>query len=95
MRLGLSDGGLFALAGLLDGDRFVVVTCAPSASVAHVHDRMPVVLPADAEAAWIDPAVAFDQVASALVPYAGALAACIDADPPPPKAKPAQGDLFG
>jgi putative SOS response-associated peptidase YedK len=93
-RLGRGDGDLFALAGLYDGDRLVVVTCAPAPSIAHVHDRMPVLLPAEAEAAWADPAVPFAQVAAALTPYAGELDAVPESAPAPPKPMPAQGELF-
>ena len=32
-----------------------IVTTTPAASVAHVHDRMPVIIPADAHAEWLDP----------------------------------------
>ena len=90
MRLGLAEGGLFALAGLVDGERFTIVTCAPSPSIAHVHDRMPLVLPRDAEQAWLDPAMPFEDMA--LGPYEGELRAEVDVEAP---AKPKQGDLFG
>lgn len=91
MKLGLADGGLFALAGLVDGDSFVIVTCAPAPSVAPVHDRMPVILPVAAEAAWADPSVPFDTVAAALRPYEGELRAVSDEAPKP---VPLQGSLF-
>lgn len=87
-RLAPAQGGLFALAGLADGERFTVVTCAPAPAIAHVHDRMPVLLPAEAEAVWLDPAVPFEQVAAALGPTAAEVAAVLDAD------KPVQGSLF-
>lgn len=82
MRLELAGGGLFALAGLTDGERFTVVTCAPCAAIAHIHDRMPVVLPPEAEGRWLDPSVPFAEVADALAPYAGALEARGDTEPP-------------
>lgn len=68
MRLGRADGGLFALAGLVDGENFVIVTCAPAPAIAHVHDRMPVVLAPEFENAWVDSVVPFEQVAAALTP---------------------------
>lgn len=55
-------GGVFAFAGLWstwkspDGeaiDSFTILTCAPSAEAAVVHDRMPLVLPLDAYDGWI------------------------------------------
>lgn len=88
MRLSRADGELFALAGLVDGERFTIVTCAAAPAIAHVHDRMPALLPPEAEAAWVDPAAPFDQVAAALSPFAGELQAERDGAPP------AQGDLF-
>lgn len=93
-RLSRADGGLLALAALVDGDRFVIVTCDPSPAVAHVHDRMPAVLPPDAEAAWADPAVPFEQVAAALTAYAGELTAAPDSASISPMPRPAQGELF-
>jgi len=81
-RIRPSDGGLFAFAGLVDGDRFTMVTTTAAPSVAHVHDRMPVVLPAEAEAAWLDPEAPFEEAAAALAPFGGALDAAADIDPP-------------
>ncbi len=82
-------GGLFALAGLWNGERFVVVTCPPAAAVAHLHDRMPVILDAGAEAAWLDPALPYPEVAPLLVPFAKELRAEEEVPPPPD-----QPDLF-
>lgn len=81
-RIARPDGAPFALAGLTDGERFTMVTCAPAPSVAHVHDRMPAVLAQGAEAAWLDPARDFAAVAEVLAPYAGPLDARVDAEPP-------------
>ncbi|WP_096702308.1 SOS response-associated peptidase [Magnetospirillum sp. 15-1] len=89
-RLALAGEPLFALAGLSDGRRVVIVTCAPADDLAAVHDRMPVVLPPEAEAAWIDGARPFDAVAPLLRPHAGPFT--ITAEPGKPSA---QGDLFG
>jgi len=55
---------LFAFAGLWsrwtspDGelvDSFAIVTTAPSATAAHYHDRMPLVIPTALHEAWLDP----------------------------------------
>lgn len=89
-RVAPAAGGPFAFAGLTDGRRVVVVTCAPAAELAMVHDRMPVVLAAGDEAAWADPAVPFAGVAPLLRPLAVPFA--VSAEPVPPSA---QGDLFG
>lgn len=76
-----AGGGPFAFAGLLDGDRFTMVTCAPCPAIAHVHDRMPVVLAEEAEAAWLDPDAPFDP--GLLRPFAGEVAAEAEAPDQP------------
>ncbi|MCP5368165.1 MAG: SOS response-associated peptidase [Hyphomicrobiales bacterium] len=81
----------FAFAGLMDGEHFTLVTCAPAPSVAHVHTRMPVILAAGAEDAWIDPGTPFAQAGAALVPYGEGPLAAVEDLPPPPR----QGSLFG
>lgn len=86
-RIGPAEGGVVAFAGLCDGDTFTLVTCAPAPAIAHVHDRMPVILAPHAEAAWLDPARPFDAVAAHLAPYA---AAPLAADEETPR----QPDLF-
>jgi putative SOS response-associated peptidase YedK len=83
-RLHPHEDGLFALAGLMRGEEFVVLTCAPSPAIAFVHDRMPVVLAAEAEAAWLDPARDFATVSPALVPYEAPLDAVSADDGAPP-----------
>jgi len=61
-----SDGGLFAFAGLWsiwhDDDNegrtlrtCTILTTAANPAIASLHDRMPVILPADAESAWLEP----------------------------------------
>lgn len=72
-----ADGGV-AFAGLYefwrdparaadDPDRWLVsatvITTAAAPSLAHVHDRMPVALPAAAWDAWLDPAVGAEEAA--------------------------------
>jgi putative SOS response-associated peptidase YedK len=92
-RIAPSVDGPFAFAGLTDGERFTIVTCAAAPAIAHIHHRMPVILEAAAEPKWIDPAVDFAVVKELLRPYAGPLTA--DQEAPPgigPRQKP---DLFG
>ncbi|KIL99413.1 hypothetical protein CCC_04184 [Paramagnetospirillum magnetotacticum MS-1] len=81
---------LFALAGLSDGARVVIITCGPADDLVAVHDRMPVVLAPEAGAAWADAAKPFAEVEPLLRPHEGPFA--ITAEPGPPSA---QGDLFG
>lgn len=91
MLLSRADGAIMALAGLFDGQAAVIVTCAPAPAIAHVHDRMPVILPPEAETPWADPAVPFAAVAHFLRPFDGALRAV----PDPASGGGNQGDLFG
>ena len=60
----LADDSVFAFAGLWDSWRSTdgqtvetctIITTTPNALCADVHDRMPVILPADAHDLWLDP----------------------------------------
>lgn len=82
------DTPVMAMAGLTDGTRFTMMTCAPSSSVAHIHNRMPVILEPDAASLWMSN-TPFDDVSSILSPYMGSLE--FEEDVPEP---PAQADLF-
>ena len=63
--IGFADGQPFGMAGLWERWRdpatgeplesCCIVTTSPSPAVAHVHDRMPVIVPPDAYAEWLDP----------------------------------------
>ena len=64
MRISLKSGQLFAFAGLWEswtspgGHRILscaIITTAANHFIAPIHDRMPVILPPDAESAWLDP----------------------------------------
>lgn len=61
---GLKDNELFAFAGLIDHwidqegrphTACTIITTAPNELTGRVHDRMPVILPRDEEATWLDP----------------------------------------
>jgi len=82
------ESDLFAFAGLYDDeDHFTIVTCAPTAEIAHVHGRMPVILAPDAEDAWLDRERPYEDLAPLLVPYVvSPMSAIEDA--------PTQSDLF-
>jgi putative SOS response-associated peptidase YedK len=88
-RIALEGEALMGFAGLFDADRFVIITCAPTAALAHVHNRMPVILPPEAEEPWLD-ANNSDALAALLAPYAQGIAAVEEKPSRPP-----QGDLFG
>jgi len=75
MRIHAKDRELFAMAGLIgeDGDSVTIVTCTPAPEIATLHDRMPVILNPQDEAAWIDTRRAFNEVEKLLRPYDGGL----------------------
>jgi putative SOS response-associated peptidase YedK len=74
----------FAMAGLWDlwktpegGDllSFTILTTSANPFVSSVHDRMPVILPREAEATWLDPNESEGALKALLVPYAGEMEA--------------------
>ncbi len=85
-----SDKAVFSMAGLIDGDRFTIITCPPSPEIAHIHNRMPVILTPQGEASWLNPAETFTSVRHHLVPYDQAPMIAVEETPPPPR----QADLF-
>jgi len=73
----LPDDEPFAFAGLWAAWRTpdeqwlrscTIVTTAPNETLTPIHDRMPVILPAAAEAAWLDPASDPDELRALLRP---------------------------
>lgn len=89
-RIAPVDGEPITFAGLTDGKRVVIITCAPSAALASVHDRMPVVVTPEAEARWLDSAIPFAEATKDLTPHDGPFQ--LSEETPPPSR---QGDLFG
>ncbi|MEQ9110866.1 MAG: SOS response-associated peptidase [Rhodospirillaceae bacterium] len=87
--IGLADQPLFAMAGFQSEDRFVILTCAPDSAVAHIHNRMPVILNPDSEEEWLNPDLDFRQLAALLKPYKGPFEIS-EQEPKPP----AQHSLF-
>ncbi len=75
----LKDNALFAFAGLYDRWKddqghelltYTIITTTPNALMAGIHDRMPVILPKDAEEAWLNPdETEPDHLTPLLVPY--------------------------
>jgi putative SOS response-associated peptidase YedK len=76
----LADGSPFAFAGLWTSradpdtgelvESCTIVTTAPNALVAPVHDRMPVILPPSLENDWLDPELSREHALSLLQPFA-------------------------
>ena len=60
---------LFAFAGLFVDEYFTIITCPPTKSISHIHNRMPVILDAKREALWINTKNTFESVSKILVPY--------------------------
>ena len=63
--------GLWAAAKGGDGSTVhscAIVTCSPGDVVAPIHDRMPVILAREAEAAWLDPEASPEALRALLVP---------------------------
>jgi putative SOS response-associated peptidase YedK len=76
----MEDGRPFAFAGLWEswskGGEGEVRTCTiltteANALVGEIHDRMPVILAADAYDVWLDPASERDELTGLLAPYPG------------------------
>lgn len=89
-RIAPKTSKLFAMAGLQSDNRFVILTCAPASPIAHIHNRMPVILNADGEQAWLNPDHSFGDLSAFLQPYAGAFETTET-----PRPLPQQSDLFG
>ena len=71
------DGGPIAFAGLWENwmgpngeevETAAIVTTAASRSIAHIHDRMPVIVPPEAFDFWLDPKVDAQTAAAVLQP---------------------------
>ena len=80
MRIGLRGWESFGFAGLWESWRdkesgeevcsCTIITCPPNELMEPIHDRMPVILPERAEAAWLDPAQEdLQALQSLLAPY--------------------------
>lgn len=80
--IAFADGQPFGMAGLWETWRdpasdeplesCCLVTTAPAAEIAHVHDRMPVIVPAAAYEEWLDPAnAAVERLDRLLAPWQG------------------------
>lgn len=100
LRISRPDGDAFAMAGLYGTDvqgreAFTIITCPPSRFMADIHNRMPVIFGADADArAWMRPETGFEQVAGLLKPYEGDLVAVAPGAPEGGGSAPRQPGLF-
>lgn len=75
--LTVRGGRLFAMAGLWETwgppaerlETFAVLTTSANELVRPIHDRMPVILPREAWARWLDPGAGREALRELLVPY--------------------------
>ena len=83
----LKSGQPMAFAGLWeswmgpDGEEMetaTIVTTTASRSIAHIHDRMPVIVPPEAFDFWLDPKVGAEMAASVIQPARDALLECYE-----------------
>jgi putative SOS response-associated peptidase YedK len=91
IRFSRIDEDAFAFAGLWTTwtdrqsgelvESCTIITTTPNELVAHVHDRMPVILPPELERAWIDPEVEAHEALSFLQPYPAVLMKALEASP--------------
>ena len=74
----MREGRPFAFAGLWEGWKddggpeirsCAILTTAPNALAGEIHDRMPVILPAGAYDAWLDPEAEKEELVALLAPY--------------------------
>lgn len=83
----LPDHQPFLFAGLENGTEATIITCAPSTAIAHIHNRMPVVIGPNHINAWLDPSVAFDQTRHMLTALPDHVLAWHEEAPTAPKTK--------
>jgi putative SOS response-associated peptidase YedK len=75
MHICRQDGGMFALGGLwLPGVRgeapsAAILTTRPNTLLLPIHDRMPAIMRAEDEQAWLDPALPLERAVELLQPY--------------------------
>jgi putative SOS response-associated peptidase YedK len=81
-RITLKSEEPFAFAGIwstihtADGTEhqtFAIITTTPNDLMAEIHDRMPVILPAEAEQDWLNEQLALEEAQALLAPYPAAL----------------------
>jgi putative SOS response-associated peptidase YedK len=77
-RITLKDEKAFAIAGLWESWRdekgeeirsFTIITTAANPFLAEIHERMPVILPPESTAKWLDNKLSQDEALSLLQPY--------------------------
>ena len=86
------------MAGFVTPDACVILTCAPSPSLAYIHHRMPAILDTTDMTSWLDPKIDFHDLRPMLKPSARAFrindAAAPPSRPAKSRAEPRQANLF-
>ncbi len=67
-RITLPDHQPFLFAGLENGREVTIITCAPSGSIAHIHNRMPAVIGPNHLMDWLAPELDYSKIAHMLGP---------------------------
>jgi putative SOS response-associated peptidase YedK len=86
-RINMKGEQLFSFAGLASNSHFTIITREAVESIAHIHNRMPVVLAPDTENEWLDMHNPFEAIARYLSPNMGCSLMFKEEQP-------AQSDLF-
>ena len=63
------EGGIFGLGAVYEGETFCLITTEPNELVSQVCDRMPVIIPEESEAAWLNPETKQADYVTCLAPY--------------------------
>jgi putative SOS response-associated peptidase YedK len=94
----IATDGVMPMAGFITPDACVVLTCAPSPALAHIHHRMPAILDTCDVTAWLDPQMDFATLRPVLKPSLRAFRIADAAPPAPrpakPRPEPRQASLF-
>ncbi len=84
MRFALSSGKPFAFAGIWEqrdeAAAFLIITTTPNTLVAPIHNRMPVILPPEVYALWLDNHTPTEALQALLVAFPADQMTCTEAD---------------
>lgn len=53
-RIGLKEISIISLAGTYNNGTFTILTTDAVGNISHIHNRMPVIIPMESEAIWLD-----------------------------------------
>jgi putative SOS response-associated peptidase YedK len=92
----IATDDILPFAGFVTEEACVILTCAPSPALAHIHHRMPAILDDEAQSAWLNPEADFRDVRPLLSPSRRTFR-IEDAEPAraaKPRPEPRQASLF-